>query len=295
MKRRVIWIFLAACLGMVPAKVLAQRILITTARVNLHTGPRRSSRVKRVLPRHTHLAWGGAMADGEGMLEIVPVHAPGDTGWVAGEYAVQPMFGSGPHGGSSHGAGCGVLRWPVKTMSDADAGAVSRTPQGATISALRAFPAPRVRPQNGRANSVEKTEFGVSGNVIKWGLEADSDLHLVLANANNSRQTIVLEVPDPSCVTGATTALRDSIAKARQDVLQALGPPPSGVTALNAPAHVTVTGIGFFDFGHSTGHPPNAFELHPVLSIRFGPGAVAHAKVTKRVGFSSHLLGGGIE
>ncbi len=278
MNRRVVWPLLAACLAMVPANALAQRMLMTTARVNLHTGPRRSSPVERVLPPHTQLAWDGAMADDEGMLRVVPTHAPRDTGWVAGEYLIAPTFGAGAEEGTSHGAGCGVLRWPVKTMSDADAAAVNRTPQDATISALRAFPAPKVRPQNARANSVEKTEFGVSGNVTKWGLEADGDLHLVLAVAGNSSQTIVLEVPDPSCVNGATTAVHDSIAKARQDVLHALGSPPSGVTALQAPVPVTVTGVGFFDFGHSTGHPPNAFELHPVLSIRFGTGAVARPR-----------------
>src|SRR5438552_19106932 len=106
---------------MVHTDVLAQRMLITTARVNQHTGPRRSSRVKRVLPRHAQLAWDGVMADREGMLEVVPTSAPGDTGWVAGEYLVEPAFGPGPQDGSSHGAGCGVLRWPVKAMSDADA------------------------------------------------------------------------------------------------------------------------------------------------------------------------------
>src|SRR6267378_404173 len=292
MKRRVFMIFLAACLGMVPTNVLAQRILITTARVNLHAGPRRSSRVRHVLPRHTQLAWNGALVNGGDMVEVVRTHAPRYTGWTAAEYLVEPRLGASPQAESNHGAGCGVLRWPVKTMSDADAATVNRTPQGATISFLRAFRAPRVRPQNRRANSVEKTEFGVSGNVIMWGLEADSDLHLVLADASNSSQTIVLEVPDPSCVTGATTAVRDSIAKARHDVLQALGSPPSGVTALNDPVPVTVTGVGFFDFGHSTGHPPNAFELHPVLSIRFGARALARAKVAKRFSLISHLRGG---
>jgi len=93
----------------------------------------------------------------------------------------------------------------------------------------------------------------------------------VLAEPNNSSHTIVLEVPDTTCVTGAASAVRDSIAITRQRVLQVLGPPPIGVTPLPAPVPVTVTGVGFFDFGHSTGHPPNAFELHPLLSIRFGP------------------------
>jgi len=211
------------------------------------------------------------MADDDGLLQVVAANAPRDTGWIAGEYLVEGTAAAGHHDGSSPATACGILRWPVKTMSDADAGAVNRTPKGADISTLIAFPAPQVRPQNRRANSVEKTEFGVSGDVIEWGLEADSDLHLVLADASNSSRTIVLEVPDPSCASGAATADRDSIAQTRQDVLRALGTPPSGVTALSSPVPVIVTGVGFFDFGHSIGHPPNAFELHPVLSICFRP------------------------
>ena len=265
MKQRVICFVLAAGIGMIPTSGLAQRMLTTTARVNLRAGPWRRSPVKRVLPRHAHLGWNEVMTDSEGMLRVVPADAPRDTGWVAGEYVVEEELVAGRN------RRCGVLRWPVKTMSDADAGAVRRMPEGATIATLRAFPAPKARPQNARANAVEETEFGVSGKVIMWGLEPDSDLHLVLADVNHSGQTIVLEVPDPTCVVGAATAVRDSIARARQDVLHALGPPPSGITPLTSPRAATVTGVGFFDFGHSTGHPPNAFEIHPVLSIRFGP------------------------
>jgi len=213
------------------------------------------------------------MAEDEGMLQVASRDVPRDTGWIAGEYVID----------RTSGARCGVLRWPVKTMSDSDAAAVNRTPAGATIATLRALPAPPVRPQNGRANAVERTEFGVSGVVVAWGLEADSDFHLVLAEASHLSQTIVLEIPDTVCVSGATTSVRDSIAIARRDVLQALGSPPSGVHALPSPVPVTVTGVGFFDFGHSIGHPPNAFELHPVLSIRFTPNHLAHALKRRRL------------
>jgi hypothetical protein len=232
------------------------------------------------------------MADDDGMLQVVTADAAKNRGWIAGEYLVECAPDSGQLHGSNHAAHCGVLRWPVKTMSDADAGAVDRTPKSADIATLIAFPAPAVRPQNHRANSIEKTEFGVSGDIIGWGLEADHDLHLVLADGRNSSRTIVLEVPDPSCVTGASTGVRDSIAQARQDVLRALGAPPSGVTALSSPAPVIVTGIGFFDFGHSTGHPPNAFELHPVLSIRFGPWPGSAPQAAARVRSMGDAVGG---
>ena len=273
MKRRVLWTILAAGFCLVPASVLAQRTLITRARVNLRSGPSRTSPVKRVLPRRSELTWDEVMASSEGMLHVVLAAAPGDSGWVHGEYVLEGGLDAGSHGT------CGVLRWPVKTMSDPDAGAVHRTPQGATIATMRAFPAPKVRPQNARANAIEETEYGVSGNVIKWGLEPDRDLHLVLAEPNDPSQTIVLEVPDTTCVTGATKDVRDSIGIARQDAVRALGPPPVGLTALSTPVPVTVTGVGFFDFGHSTGHPPNAFELHPVLSIHFVPRSKAFAAI----------------
>jgi len=270
-RRRVLWTILAASFSLVPGSVHAQRTLTTTTRLNLRAGPWHLSPVKRVLPRHSELAWYGAMADSNGMLCVVPTKAPGDTGWVAGEFVVVGKLRA-----SHHGA-CGVLRWPVKTMSDADAGTVNRTPNGATLATLRAFPAPTVRPQDGRANAIEKTEFGVSGNIIKWGLESDGDFHLVLADPSSPNQTIVLEVPDTTCVTGATKDVRDSIAVVRQEVVRALGPPSVGLTALKVPAPITATGVGFFDFGHATGHPPNAFELHPLLSIRFVPRSKTYA------------------
>jgi hypothetical protein len=269
MRRSILGIYLAACMVAFPSTTHADWDVATTTRVHLRAEPRRSSAVMRVLQRDTPLAWSGKMAEDEGMLQVVPTDAPRDTGWIAGEYVVDRTSG-----GASR---CGILRWPVKTMSDSDAATVNRTPAGTTIATLRALPAPRVRPQNGRANAVERTEFGVTGVVVAWGLEADSDFHLVLADASHSSHTIVLEVPDTMCVSGATTAVRDSIAIARREVLQALGPAPSRVTALPSPVPVTVTGVGFFDFGHSVGHPPNAFELHPVLSIRFAPNHLAHA------------------
>ncbi len=72
MIRRVFWVCMAAKLGVAPTRVLAQRTLVTIARVNLHSGPRRSSPVQRVPPRDTRRAWDGTLADGEGMLRVVP-------------------------------------------------------------------------------------------------------------------------------------------------------------------------------------------------------------------------------
>src|SRR5436190_9968059 len=130
----------AACIGVVPSIAFARRTLTTTTRVNLRAGPWCSSPVKRVLLRHTQLVWNEVMADDDGMLQVVTANAPRDRGWTAGEYLVEGTPAAGHHHGSSHATACGVVRWPVKTMSDADAGAVNRTPKGADISTLIAFP-----------------------------------------------------------------------------------------------------------------------------------------------------------
>jgi hypothetical protein len=154
-------------------------------------------------------------------------------------------------------------------MSDPDAADVDLTSKPSTIVTLRSLAKPSIRPQNGRANQVEKTTYEVSGRITKWGSEADGDIHLVLASASNSSKTIVLEIPDLQCVNGTAAPVRDLIKSTRDDLINQLGQPPSSISPLTAKPSVTVTGVGFFDQAHSAGHPPNAFELHPLLSIHF--------------------------
>ncbi|MGE5134460.1 MAG: putative Ig domain-containing protein [Gemmatimonadota bacterium] len=178
-----------------------------------------------------------------------------------------------PH--SSTGS-CGVERWSVKTGTDADAGKInlqSTTPT--TIAALRALPAPSSLPSSNRIAPTETTVYQVQATLTEYKLEADSDYHLVIADASGN--TMIAEIPDPACV-GSSSPLLSSIEKARSE-FDAKYTPTGTFQAANVP--VTVTGVGFFDFLHGqTGVAPNGIELHAVLDIQFGSATGTTVTVT---------------
>ena len=161
--------------------------------------------------------------------------------------------------------GCGVDRWPVKTLTDTDASRVNLTPVDSSVHELVALPAPpspvaRVAP-------VEFTTYQISADLIYAKLEADSDIHMVLRDPN-TQETMIIEAPCPSCAQGS--AVTAQIAQVRQIVqaqfAQAVAGTPEDLGT--TPLHVTVTGVAFFDHPHGqTGCATNAIELHPLLSF----------------------------
>ena len=161
---------------------------------------------------------------------------------------------------------CGVERWSVKTGTDADAGAINLgSTTSTTIASLDSRSAPGNLPSNNRVAPTETTVFRVSATLTEYKLEDDSDYHLVLRDGSGN--TMIAEIPDPSCV-GSTSPLRSGIQNARSQFNARFTPTTSFKTANVA---VTVTGVGFFDFDHGqTGVAPNAIELHPVTNIQIG-------------------------
>ncbi|HKW77540.1 MAG TPA: hypothetical protein VJQ09_00495 [Candidatus Limnocylindria bacterium] len=163
----------------------------------------------------------------------------------------------------------GKERWAVKTGVDADAGQVdTSTAKPATVTQMRAIPAPAQRPQDHRVGPTETTVFTITGFIARYKREPDQDYHLVLADPN--RNEMVIEVPLTDCIKG-TSPFRAKIVAARKavdDVLQVTGQfPPT-----DSKIPVRVTGVGFFDAkGHGSGGTPNGIELHPVLEIVFNP------------------------
>jgi hypothetical protein len=161
-------------------------------------------------------------------------------------------------------AHCGAERWPVKTGSDPDVGQINRTPMITTITAFTALLVPRALPPNHRAGPVELTTYTVHATVTSFKLEADSDYHLVLSDAN---RTMIAELPAPACV--APGPLRARIVAVRREFDARYHPGP-GFQHVNVP--VTITGVGFFDSIHGqVGGAVNGIELHPVLNITFSP------------------------
>jgi hypothetical protein len=163
---------------------------------------------------------------------------------------------------------CGVERWSVKTGTDADAGLInlqSTTPD--TIASLISLPAPTTLPTNNRNQPTETTVFQVQATLTEYKLESDSDYHLILSDGSGN--TMITEIPSPSCV-GSSSVLLPGIQNARSE-FDARYTATSSFQPANVP--VTVTGVGFFDFFHSqTGVAPNGIELHPVLDVQFETG-----------------------
>lgn len=106
------------------------------------------------------------------------------------------------------------------------------------------------------------TQFQVKATLTEFKKEADEDYHLVLVSGSN---TMIAEIPDPSCASGSPFLGGIKIARSQFDAqFSASG------TMKHVNVSVTVTGVAFFDFIHGqTGVAPNGIEIHPVLDIQF--------------------------
>jgi uncharacterized membrane protein len=168
-------------------------------------------------------------------------------------------------------AQCGVERWSVKTGTDPDVGKINlNAPTTTTITAMRAFTAPNPIPPNNRITGPETTLWVITATLTLFKLESDSDYHLVIQDASGN--TMITEIPSPSCV-GAGSPFLPGITNARSEFNARFTATTSFQTA-NIP--VKITGVGMFDFLHGqTGVAPNGIELHAVLDIVFNPGTSA--------------------
>src|SRR5215470_13300165 len=168
-------------------------------------------------------------------------------------------------------AQCGVERWSVKTGTDPDAGLVNlNSSTSTTVANMRAFTTPNPIPTNNRVSPAETTVWVINATLTLFKLESDSDYHLVIQDASGN--TMITEIPSPTCVGSGSPFLAD-IQNARAKFDAQFTATTSFQTA-NIP--VQITGVGMFDFLHGqTGVAPNGIELHPVLDITFNPGTTS--------------------
>jgi hypothetical protein len=169
---------------------------------------------------------------------------------------------------SSADARCGKERWSVKTGTDSDAQQVDMTTQNTTtIDDMRSWEAPDHPPSKRRIAPHELEVYVIEATLIAYKEEndphtGDSDYHLVLAD--ESGDTIIAEIPSPTCV-GEQSPFFDSVKDVRAKFDEKFG-----VTGdfQDTSMPVKVTGVGFFDFKHGQrGLAPNAIELHPVATV----------------------------
>jgi hypothetical protein len=118
---------------------------------------------------------------------------------------------------------CGQVRWPVKTLSDADAAKVNLTPVPATVAELIKLPKPQVPPDmnigDHRLPPVELTTYKIRALVVFYRSENDFDEHVVIADPHDPQQTMITELVSWTCSGAIISKERDAFRKAREDFL----------------------------------------------------------------------------
>jgi hypothetical protein len=163
-------------------------------------------------------------------------------------------------------AQCGVERWTIKTGTDSGASSVALGSWvSSTIYNMLQSAHPASLPATTRISPRETTQYSLSGTLIKYAKESDSDYHLVIKDS--AGRTMIIEIPAPNCV-GGGSPFGPGISNARHQFDAKFTATSSFKTTSTA---VTVRGVGFWDFLHGqTGVAPNGIEIHPVLNITFG-------------------------
>jgi hypothetical protein len=165
-------------------------------------------------------------------------------------------------------AACGEFRWPVKTLSDADAHAVDYSAIQTKVRALRHRdrPTTTIGTSTPRTSRTEFQTWKVRARAVQAKLEDDNDIHLVISVPRHPSKTMIVEFPKKTCV--ASRFKRWKIAEARQQFLNNCGTVSSS-SWLDLTGRITLVGVGFWDEQHGqTGVAPNAIELHPVLNLK---------------------------
>lgn len=152
---------------------------------------------------------------------------------------------------------CGFDRWPVKILNDKDRSRVDFHPVDTTVARLGSIPMHEVPyPHDRRIPPEELHVYRVKARLLKIRHEADSDLHLLLADIDHPDQKMIAEIPAPQCAEGSGHEQQYQTAR---EVL----------SSISTHAIIEITGVGFFDFLHEQrGAAKNGIELHPVLSLR---------------------------
>lgn len=171
-----------------------------------------------------------------------------------------------PTPGPMPGLSCGVERWSVKTLSDADASVVDLARvQSTTIRGLNERPSHCNGGPDRRTYPEEFEVYEVVGRITYVAPQDDRDYHIAIADPADPTYTIVTEVADIACQGATSSPHRGTLESARNGFVALLGTrSPSSLVGTT----VRVRGVGFFDFNHGQiGRARNCMELHPVISI----------------------------
>jgi hypothetical protein len=116
-----------------------------------------------------------------------PCLRPGDTGGGGSSPAPAPAP-------KPEQVRCGTERWTVKTLQDTSASQLTFDPHPTTVRDLRGIFPPHVRRGTPRQPG-EFTTYRINVRLRSFKIENDSDIHLVVADPRNSRETMIIELP----------------------------------------------------------------------------------------------------
>ncbi len=167
-------------------------------------------------------------------------------------------------------AACGVERWAVKVMTDADTSLMDFTNiVPTTIAEQKLIPAPPNISSAPPRQSTERTVYQLDCYMIFYKLEADQDIHIGIMSINHL-DTMVAEICDPTCPGIITTSRYQKFKTLRDWFVPTYNPTTSFKTFL---VRVKLTGVGFFDLLHGQrGIPPNGREIHSILAVQLVTG-----------------------
>ena len=180
--------------------------------------------------------------------------------FVFAERPAVHSFAAPPQAAPTCGVYCGMERWNVKTLSDADRDQVHFTPREVTVGWLLSQKPPAHLPADRRVAPIETQTYKIRALLVGYKLEKDEDFHVVVADVEDPSKTMIVEIPSPDCAGACASGHGEEFQRARAVI--------TGLPEPVAAATIVVTGVGFFDFLHGqTGAAPNGIELHPVLKI----------------------------
>ncbi|MDR3609700.1 MAG: hypothetical protein P4L27_04005 [Ignavibacteriaceae bacterium] len=161
---------------------------------------------------------------------------------------------------------CGVERWAVKTCIDADTVNINfNNIVPSSIAYQRSLVHPTLPSDNTTRLAVEDTVYQITCQLVEYKYETDQDYHVVIKTIGSASETMVSEIPDPTCAGISNTSRYQELIALRTWFSNRYSPTSIFKSVGDT---VTLTGVGFFDFAHGqTGAAPNQREIHPILTM----------------------------
>ncbi|MEO8087600.1 MAG: hypothetical protein ABI763_12305 [Bacteroidota bacterium] len=153
---------------------------------------------------------------------------------------------------------CGIDRWKIKTVRDKDARQIKWTAVSSTVSQQCALPRTIQHWKTDPRQTEEKQLYKIRCKIIGLGKEPDNDFHVIVQDMT-TKETMVVEIPDPTCQELANTKLAPKYAQARSFLTNLYGEP--GAIKKVKPKNITIYGVGFWEkLNHGQGHSTDAWK-----------------------------------